>query len=318
MAQLVDVAVGVLCRADGRVLLAQRPAKKVYSGYWEFPGGKVEPGEAVAVALAREIREELGVRILCAYPWIVRRFVYPHAAVRLSFFRVTSWRGDLRPLEFQSLSWEDPKSIGVAPLLPANGPVLKLLQLPAEYAISQTKSYGVGGFLQRLESRLAAGLRLVQIREKDLQDEELRNFAKKVVGLARRFGAMALINSDPQLALDVGADGLHLDSRLLWKVSRRPEFPWCSASCHDASDIRRAESLGMDFAVLGPVNSTPSHPDGPTLGWEGFQAAATGAEIPVYAIGGMTPDLLETACAKGAHGLAMIRGSWKSENEAGS
>ena len=91
---VVDVAVGVLIRPDGRFLLASRPEGKPYAHYWEFPGGKLEPGETVAAALARELHEELGVDIAAANPWVVREFEYPHAHVRLHFCRVTNWRGE--------------------------------------------------------------------------------------------------------------------------------------------------------------------------------------------------------------------------------
>jgi 8-oxo-dGTP diphosphatase len=108
MSAPVDVAVAVLIRPDGAALLARRPESKVYSGYWEFPGGKVEPGEPVSDALRREIREELGVEIERAYPWITRVFVYPHATVRLHFHRVTAWRGEPRALEHQAIAWQQP------------------------------------------------------------------------------------------------------------------------------------------------------------------------------------------------------------------
>src|SRR3954468_10434593 len=93
----VEVAAAVLQRADGSFLLAQRPPGKVYAGYWEFPGGKVEPGERVDEALARELHEELGIRIAGSYPWLTRVFTYPHATVRLNFRRVTRWQNEPHP-----------------------------------------------------------------------------------------------------------------------------------------------------------------------------------------------------------------------------
>src|SRR5205085_3896600 len=90
--EVIEVAAAVIQRADGAFLLAQRPPGKVYAGYWEFPGGKVEPGEAVERAIARELHEELGIDVECAYPWITRVYTYPHATVRLNFFRVTAWK----------------------------------------------------------------------------------------------------------------------------------------------------------------------------------------------------------------------------------
>ncbi len=105
---MVEVAAAVIQRADGSFLLAQRPQGKVYAGYWEFPGGKVEAGERAAGALARELNEELGVVVETAYPWITRVFTYPHATVRLNFFRVTWWRGEPHPREHQAIAWQPP------------------------------------------------------------------------------------------------------------------------------------------------------------------------------------------------------------------
>ena len=90
---LVEVAAAVLQRPDGSFLLAQRPPDKIWSGYWEFPGGKIEPGETPYHALVRELREELGIEVETAYPWVTRIFAYPHATVRLNFFHVTKWSG---------------------------------------------------------------------------------------------------------------------------------------------------------------------------------------------------------------------------------
>lgn len=304
----VEVAVAVFLRADGTALLARRPAGKVYAGYWEFPGGKAEPGEPMIGALRREIREELGVEIERALPWITRVFVYPHATVRLHFHRVLSWRGEPAALEHDALSWQRPESVSVAPLLPANGPVLKGLTLPAEYAITGGMSAEV--FFPRLERRLTEGLKLIQVREKEMPPARLRDFAARVLTMARRYGARVLVNADVELARALGADGVHLTSAQLRALTSRPEVSCCGASCHSAGELRLAERLGADFAVLGPVRATPTHPGAAPLGWEGFRAISEGAAIPVYALGGMRPRDREEALASGAHGIAMVRGAW--------
>jgi 8-oxo-dGTP diphosphatase len=304
----VEVAVAVFLRPDGTTLLARRPAGKVYAGYWEFPGGKVEPGEPMAAALRREIREELGVEIERALPWITRVFVYPHATVRLHFHRVVSWRGDPAPLEHDALSWQPPGSVSVEPLLPANGPVFRGLSLPPEYAI--TGGSDADPFFHRLERRLAAGLKLIQIREKTMSPPRLREFAGRVLAMARRHGARVLVNADAELARALGADGVHLTSAQVRTLPARPDLPWCGASCHSAEELRLAERLGADFAVLGPVRPTPTHAGVAPLGWAGFRAASEGAAMPVYALGGMKPDDLEEALTSGAHGIAMVRGAW--------
>ena len=126
----VPVAAGVLVRADGAVLLADRPAGKAYAGYWEFPGGKVEPGESVERALARELTEELHVDVAESVPWLTFDFDYPHAYVRLYFRRVFRWSGTPHPLEGQRLAFHRPGEAPPDPLLPAARPVMRWLRLP--------------------------------------------------------------------------------------------------------------------------------------------------------------------------------------------
>ena len=124
--KVTEVAVGVLVQPDGRFLLAQRPAGKPYEGYWEFPGGKLEPGETVEAALARELHEELGLDITACERWHVLEHDYPHAYVRLHFCKVTAWRGDPVGREGQAFSWQT-VPVTVAPLLPATIPVVEWL-----------------------------------------------------------------------------------------------------------------------------------------------------------------------------------------------
>lgn len=123
---VVDVAVGVLIRPDGGFLLTSRPVGKVYEGYWEFPGGKVEQGESVAQALHRELHEELGINIGPVTPWRVEMVDYPHALVRLNFCKVFDWMGDLQMREAQLFAWQQ-LPVQVAPILPGTVPVLQWL-----------------------------------------------------------------------------------------------------------------------------------------------------------------------------------------------
>ncbi len=119
----VDVAVGVLIDAEGRFLLTSRPAGKVYAGYWEFPGGKLEAGESVEAALRRELHEELGITIGAAEPWNVTLMDYEHARVRLHFCKVRRWQGELQMREGQAMAWQT-LPVEVAPVLPGTLPVL--------------------------------------------------------------------------------------------------------------------------------------------------------------------------------------------------
>lgn len=121
--KVVDVAVGVLLRPDGDFLLTSRPAGKVYEGYWEFPGGKLEAGETVEQALRRELHEEIGITIGAAQPWKVELVDYPHALVRLNFCKVFDWTGDLHMREGQLFAWQR-LPVAVQPVLPGTLPVL--------------------------------------------------------------------------------------------------------------------------------------------------------------------------------------------------
>lgn len=123
LARPIDVAVGILMKPNGDVLLAQRPTGKPYAGYWEFPGGKVDPGESIFNALKREFVEELGIEIVSAEAWCGIEHVYPHAHVRLHFFISRNWCGEPQSLEGQAFAWQG--TVDVAPLLPATIPLLE-------------------------------------------------------------------------------------------------------------------------------------------------------------------------------------------------
>ncbi len=307
---IIDVSVGVLQRPDGTFLLAQRPSGKDCAGYWEFPGGKMAAGESPRQALVRELQEELGITVQTAYPWLTRIFSYAHATVRLSFFRVTRWQGEMRGCEGQILSWQGLSCVSVEPLLPANVPVLRALQLPHLYAISNATELGIEEFMRRLQLALNNGLRLLQIREKGWARAELRDLALGSVGMAHAAGARVLLNEDIELALEVGADGVQLTGTQLAACKKRPDVALCAASCHNAEELERAAALELDFVLLSPVLPTKSHPGAPHLGWEGFSKIAGNSAIPVYALGGLQMQDMETAWQKGAHGIALLRQAW--------
>lgn len=308
--KVVEVSAAVLQRPDGSFLLAQRPPGKIWAGYWEFPGGKLESGETAHHALVRELKEELGINVETAYPWLNRVFTYPHATVQLHFFRVTEWSGELHPHEGQQFSWQSPNKVIVEPILPANAPILRALELPVLYAISNAAELGVEQFITRLQVKLDAGLRLIQLREKDFSRDASRELALRVVALAHAHGAKVLLNGDIALAQETGADGVQLTSLQLASLKDRPAVDWCAASCHTAEELRRAESLGCDFALLSPVLPTQSHPGAPHLGWERFSAIAAGSTIPVYALGGLKQEDMQAAWRHGAHGVALLRQAW--------
>lgn len=351
---LIEVAAGLLLRSDGQLLLAQRPDDKPWSGWWELPGGKIEPGESTLDALARELREELGIEVTEATPWVTYTHEYPKNHVRLAFCRVTGWRGEPRGVEGQTLAWVDPHaSMPIAPLLPATEPPLRWLRLPDRYLVSSIgDDAGLPAFLEKLEHALAGGLKLVQFREPGWDPALAHHGLERVLAACRAHGARCLVNSCHPEAWWAEADGVH------WRASdaRRqvamvaagavststsasasasntsdtsaphkatveemeqaapPFFPatdptrrLIAVSAHDAEDLAAARTLGADFAVLGHVLDTPSHPGVPGMGWTRFAQLRENAGLPVFAIGGQSADTVADAARHGAHGISGIR-----------
>ena len=307
---VVNVAVAVVQRADGRVLLAERPQHKVSGGYWEFPGGKFNAGENPAQALARELHEEIGIELDVAHPWLTYEHTYSDKVVRLHFFRVTAWHGTPRGNEGQRVSWEDPYTPSVSPLLPANDKVLSALRLAPVYAITDAAKYGVADFMNRLEHALDAGLRLLLVRERTMAPEQLAQFARQVIVRARRYDADVLIEANESIARKVGADGIQIGGHDLRRLDARPNVRLVAVSCHNAAEMAQAAKLGADFVLLSPVLATPTHPDRPGMGWNRFAEMVRDYPLPVFALGGMKPDTLDTAARHGAHGVAVHAAMW--------
>ena len=306
--RITEVAVAVFIKADGSFLLSSRPAGKPYPGYWEFPGGKIEPCESVLQALKRELMEELNVAITAATPWFTFMMHYSHATVRLHCWRVSDWHGEMRGMEDQQFAWQRLDSITVVPTLPGCLPIFNALALPGIYAITNATEMGVEPYLKRLEDALRNGLKMIQIREKNMPRAEAIRFAMQVVTIAHAHGAKVLINGDLAEAAEIGADGVHLAAVALNQCTRRPDIALVGASTHCREEIERAATLGFDFVVLGAVKPTLTHPGREPLGWERFAAIVAATPLPVYALGGLARKDLAEAMAHGAHGVAMQRG----------
>ncbi|WP_251864676.1 Nudix family hydrolase [Achromobacter sp. Marseille-Q4962] len=315
--KIVDVAAGLILRSDGKLLLGQRPEGKPWAGWWELPGGKLEPGETVLEALARELQEEIGIRVTQSRRWVTYVHAYPHTTVRLAFCHVTGWEGEPKGLENQRLEWVDPaRAAEVGDLLPAALPPLRWLQLPTAYSISSAGSRaGAAAYLGRLDAALARGVRLFQFREPAWPDgpaaTSLHELLQQVLRRCKAQGARVLVNSAHPAAWWREADGVHLRAADAAGLSARPALPdgaLVGVSAHDNAEVLHARDLDADFAVLGPVLDTASHPGAPTLGWEGFEAGIRDAGLPVFALGGQSAATLSQALRHGGHGIAGIRG----------
>lgn len=273
MSPRLEVAVGVVVRADGRVLLGQRVDGKPYAGWWEFPGGKLEAGETVAQALARELHEELGLAVTTSHPWLVREFVYPHAHVRLHFRRLfTEWgdvAGEPQSREGQAFTWQAVDEPVVAPLLPASEPVFGWLRWPRRLIDANAPTPAQPAW------RCLANDPSGAVSEERIDAARARAHAE---------GARLLISSAIGVDRLAADDGLLLEAADLSALTARPAVGWCVARCRDANDLARAEALGVDAAISGRVDGQSG--------------------LPVY-LAEVDLDLRQ-AIALGAHGLAVL------------
>lgn len=308
--KLVHVMAGALEDQHGRILIARRPEGVHQGGLWEFPGGKLEPGETPSAGLERELKEELGIRVLASQPLIRVHHDYGDRRVLLDVHRVTAFVGTPIGREGQPLAWRRPVEMDPRYFPAADRPIITALRLPSLYLVTG-EDPAASTFLTRLARALDAGVSLVQLRAHGLPDEDYARLAAAAYALCQRQGARLLLNRGPGKARGLAADGLHLTSRHLVELRRRPDdWPLVGASCHGAADLARATELGLDYALLSPVMPTASHPGGPHLGWEGFAALVEEAPLPVYALGGLGPGDVERAIHCGAQGVAAIRGLW--------
>jgi 8-oxo-dGTP diphosphatase len=308
----IHVMAAVISDARGRILLARRTEGRDLAGRWEFPGGKQEPGETPEDALVRELREELGIEARVGDHLISVPQQYPDKRLCLEVRQLTGWTGTPRGHEGQALAWVAPDKLMRYDMPPADRPVVAALLQPDRYLVTP-ESEDLPHWWTALDRALAKGVRRVQVRARSLSGDAWQALARQAVARCRKAGAEVLLNGDIELARDLQV-GVQLRATQLVGLAERPlpdGLP-VAASCHTAADLRQAEALGCDFAVVGSVYPTLSHPGGEPLGWPGFASLREGVSLPIYAIGGLSPADLSQARRHGAQGIAAIRGLWDS------
>ena len=308
----VHVVAGVITDVRGRVLLARRTVGRDLAGSWEFPGGKVEPGESPAAALARELCEELGIQAEVGTPLIRVPQRMPHKRIVLDVHRVAAHRGRVRGLDGQALAWVPMEKLSGYPMPPADRPVVAALREPDRVLVTPSPDEDDAAWLAMLDTALLSGIRRVQLRAPACEPTRWRGLAGAAVEQCRRHGAEAWINADAGLALGLGV-GLHLRARQLHDAALVRGLPpglALAASCHSSADLARAEALGCRHAFLGAIRQTPSHPGQGGIGWTAFEVLREYCALPIYAIGGMACDDIPQARRHGAQGIAGIRGLW--------
>ncbi len=308
----VHVAAAVIRGADGRVLIARRPDDKHQGGLWEFPGGKVEEGEAVQAALSRELEEELGIRVSAARPLIQVHHDYPDKQVLLDVWEVTAFDGEPHGAEGQPLVWVESRDLSDYAFPAANQPIIAAARLPDRYLITPD-GLEAAELLAGVRRAVAEGVQLIQLRAPNMFDPQYRDLAVDIQGLCTR-KAQLMLKGPLEWLGDFPAAGWHLTAEQLRKYAAKgrpfPEARWLAASCHSEEELELATRMGVDFVTLSPVQPTQTHPDVQPLGWEAAQSMIRRFNKPVYLLGGVGPDDRERAWSIGAQGVAGIRAFW--------
>ncbi|EAR59533.1 Nudix family hydrolase [Neptuniibacter caesariensis] len=317
--KLIHVAAAVIRNDAGEIFIAKRSDDKHQGGLWEFPGGKVEAGEPVKQALARELDEELGIQVLDCRPLIQIPHHYSDKSVLLDVFEVGTFSGEPYGREGQPVKWVSNTELVSYEFPEANRPIIDACLLPSTLAITpfNTKPDELLSFA---ESAVAKGAGGIVLRFSGLSDQsetlsaEVEVACRSLIGYCHEKSIFLSLNTSVSIANHLAADAIHLSSERLKSLSQRSDFAgrWLSVSCHNAAELKIAEEKGSNFVFLSPVTETTSHPDEESLGWESFSALLTEVKQPVYALGGVGPDDVNQAQIFGAQGIAAIS-AWLEE-----
>lgn len=325
MKKLVHVAVGVIFE-KGRILIAKRADHQHQGGLWEFPGGKVEPGESVQVALQRELEEELGLQssIEDMRPLITIPFNYPDKSVLLDVWSVY---GGVMPetddvergligKEGQPLRWVYQAELADYEFPKANKVIVDALLLPKQIAISQDSSDPEVILAQVANTLRSHGNKnnsniWIQLRAPSLDQMQYTQLAMKLYGICHESGSKLIWNCPLDWYQVAFADGLHLSvnnyktANIQQEKRPIPGNQWLSIACHNLAELEVAQTLA-DTVLVSPVKQTTSHAESTLLTWAGFKAISEQARIPCYALGGLNISDVEMAIQHGGQGIAGI------------
>ncbi|WP_230537368.1 Nudix family hydrolase [Teredinibacter turnerae] len=311
--KVIHVAVGVVRNAEGEVLIAKRQTGQHLAGFWEFPGGKVEQGECVTTALARELREELGIEVSEAQPLVTIPYDYPEKRVLLDVHEVTQYSGLPVSGEGQSIRWVAQSDLGDYTFPPANAPIVTAVQLPAVFCISgEFESFAA--LRNRCRSLQSQGITHIQLRAPHLEPAEYLHVYRRLAGELE--GVSLFANTDwrhPDVShVEQTPRYIHMSGRVL-RAGYKPKPAAggiISAACHDVDELKLAENAGAHFVFFSPVKPTLSHPQTPGVGWEALRDFCAVATVPVYALGGLSELDISQARQCGAQGIAAVSALW--------
>lgn len=312
---IVHVAVAVIKNQHGQFFIAKRSDDSHQGGLWEFPGGKVEDKETVLAALKRELIEEVGITLIQATPLIRIHHDYTDKRVLLDVWCIDKFSGEAFGKEGQETCWINQDELPLYDFPAANIPIIAALNLPDKYMITGEFN-NEKELLTRIQSGLDKNIKLIQFRAPDLDEGIYFEYAKKLFLICEKENSKLLLNTSYEYFKKYQAHkfshGLHLNSKeiKLFTSGNKYEKLLTSTSIHNYEELLLAEKKNIDFVVLSPVKQTLSHPNSMPLGWKKFEELTEKANIPVFALGGMTESDLIMAKGYGGQGIAAIGEFW--------
>jgi len=307
----VDVVIGVL-RRDDQVCLSVRQSHQSFAEHWEFPGGKVEAHETSIEALKREFKEELAVDTAGWKPLIEIPWHYDNVSVRLHVFITDEFIGEPKGNEGQKVEWHSVRNLRTLNFPTANSGLITALELADQYMITG-KFSDFEDAKMKLVNALESGVKLCQLRAKDISPQAFIELAQQCIPICHDFGSKILLNGQVDLLGQLpDADGIQLASNMIYDYTERPisKQKLLGISTHTAEDIDQALKLQADFILVSPVRETSSHPGLPGMGWQTFKDTVKEIPIPVFALGGMSLTDVDEAKKRGGQGIAAISCFW--------
>ena len=308
----VAVALGVVLR-EGRVLIGWRDPKLHQGARWEFPGGKVNATETPQQAVLRELKEEVGIVIKETHvePLIEFEWHYDVQKYFFSVYLIKDYIGEPSRHFYRRLKWQAVATLRADDFPPANIAIIKALSLPNRYLITPT-GLDIADLQRGLNTAFQSGISIAVFRAPELYSQKYINNARLLISQNSGFNNKLLIHNQPTQVDALNTAGVQLSADYAKKYRNRPlsKEALLAISCHNEAELEHACRLDADFALLGPVKTTRTHPDSRGLGWDNFQTLVKTVPIPVYAIGGLNIGDLPNCRIRGAQGIAAIRGLW--------
>ena len=309
----MHVVVGIIQNSDKEVLVGRRKSDAHLGGQLEFPGGKVEQNESPIFALCRELKEELDINVANAKSLIQIPYSYSDRKILLDAYLVDEYSGNIRGHEGQEVYWKQIEVLKDGEFPSANYGLIRALQLPKVFPVTPNYSKDPDKFLINFENVVNNdSIHIIQLRSHDLNMGDYMNLGKKCADLCRKNNVKLILNRDVDAFDDSLVAGLHLTSNKLLSTKMRPldKHYLVGASCHNAKEVEHANRLKLDYVFVGPVVEKNRSHNRAILDWDGFAALSRNSAIPVYAIGGLNGNDLDTSIRYGGQGFAAIREFW--------